>query len=366
VDAITTSPAQQRRSFFSRCVIALQPRERDDAARAAFILTTVAAAVTLIGVIIRPAGSGGTLVSALITTPLLCILVAASWGLRHGRAHPTLWASFPLLGIVAIVLLDVLTHDSSVAAQVFLFFPALYGASQLHRGGAAVLAAAVIIGDAVVTFAQVGWQQATPAFVYLAAAVATSCGLLASSAHRRDLLTHQLRAQAAIDPLTGLVTRRVLDNAARSALSGAATSTGTTLILIDVDRFKVVNDTYGHPSGDELLIQIAGILLNLSRPEDIVSRMGGDEIGVLLPGCGERVGFERAELIRTTIAAHRFLLPDAEVRISVSIGVAHAPTHAFDLRTLYAAADAALYDAKRSGRNQVSVQPPRLPQPLSR
>ena len=83
--------------------------------------------------------------------------------------------------------------------------------------------------------------------------------------------------------------------------------------------------------------------------------MGGDEIGILLPGCSELAGVERAELIRSTIADHEFVLPDAEVRVTVSIGLAHAPTHAFDLRTLYAAADAALYDAKRGGRNRVTT-----------
>ena len=342
----------------SRWIAALQPREHDDAAQAVFVLTTVAASVTLIGAVIRPSGAGGTLITVAVTAPLLVALVAASWALRRRRARPGLWAAVPLFGIAAIVVLDVLTHDSSVAAQVFFFFPALYGASQLRRTGAAVLAVAAVAGDAVVTFTQLPWQDASAATVYLAAAIATSCALLAQSAHRRELLTEQLQAQAAIDPLTGLVTRRVLDNAARSALSGAANSTGTTLILIDVDRFKAVNDTYGHPAGDELLIQIAGILLNLSRPDDIVSRMGGDEIGVLLPGCAYGVGCERAEQVRATIAEHVFVLPEGTVRVSVSIGVAHAPTHALDLRSLYGAADAALYTAKRGGRNRVAEHVP--------
>ena len=177
---------------------------------------------------------------------------------RGSGRYAGLWAVFPFLGVAAIVGLDVLTGDASVAAQVFLFLPALYGASRLRRAGAAAIATAAIGGDAIVTFSQLGWQSASTSVAYVAAAIATTCALLVHSAQRRDVLTEQLRRQAAIDPLTGLVTRRVLDNAARSALSGAASHTGTSLILLDVDRFKSVNDTHGHPSGDELLIQISG------------------------------------------------------------------------------------------------------------
>jgi hypothetical protein len=126
MDTGASKTTQDRPPVVSRWIAELQPRDREDAARAIFILTTVAATVTLIGAVVRPAGSGGVVMTSLITTPLLLALVGASWGLRQSRGgHPKLWATFPLLGIAAIVLLDVLTHDASVAAQVFLFFPAL-------------------------------------------------------------------------------------------------------------------------------------------------------------------------------------------------------------------------------------------------
>ena len=125
-------------------------------------------------------------------------------------------------------------------------------------------------------------------------------------------------------------------------------------MLIDVDRFKAVNDAYGHLAGDEVLVQIAGILLNLSRPQDTVSRMGGDEIALLLPACSEEAAIARAEMIRSVTAEHVFIIPGGTtLRLSISAGVAHATSDSVDLRALYSHADTALYEAKRSGRDQV-------------
>jgi diguanylate cyclase (GGDEF)-like protein len=126
------------------------------------------------------------------------------------------------------------------------------------------------------------------------------------------------------------------------------------LILIDIDHFKQINDSFGHPGGDDVLCGVAEILTELSRPTDVVSRLGGDEIALLLPGCEPSAGLERARLILDTVRQRRFRTAAGhQVDVSVSIGLAHAPTHADDLRPLYSAADAALYQAKRAGRNRI-------------
>src|SRR5699024_3834401 len=142
-----------------------------------------------------------------------------------------------------------------------------------------------VAGAAVDAFAFLPVRTALTETTYFAAAVVTSMTLLVLSGERQDRLVAQLQRQAAIDSLTGLVTRRVLDNAAAAALSGAASELGTGLILIDIDRFKQINDECGHPGGDEVLVQMSQLLMLGVRPDDTVSRMGGDEIAVLLAGC---------------------------------------------------------------------------------
>jgi diguanylate cyclase (GGDEF)-like protein len=165
--------------------------------------------------------------------------------------------------------------------------------------------------------------------------------------------------QAAIDHLTGLVTRRVLDDATRSAISGAAAQTGTALVLIDIDRFKIINDTYGHPVGDDALTHVASVLTGLSRTQDVVARMGGDELAVLMPGCTYDVAVVRAEEFVDAVRDTPLRIHDGSlVGLSISAGVAHAPRHAYQVRDLYSSADMALYQAKRDGRDRVGEVPP--------
>ena len=188
----------------------------------------------------------------------------------------------------------------------------------------------------------------------MTAAIVTTAALLTAAGERQEKLVALLERQAAIDPLTGLVTRRVLDDAAQAAMSGAASEGGTALILIDVDHFKRINDTYGHPGGDAVLVQLADVLVACSRSTDVVSRLGGDEIALLLPGCSAATLVDRAEEVLAQIRGHRFAVGDGRfVAVSISGGLAHAPSDAADLRSLYAAADHALYRAKHLGRDQI-------------
>jgi diguanylate cyclase (GGDEF)-like protein len=343
----------------------MQPRDHRAAACCIFALGIVAAVVTIAFAPIAPANV------ALSRSDLAVVMIAAvavgglSWFVRYlDPRHVVLWAVGPLLPVAIIVGLDYVSSDSSVAAQVFFFFPMLYGASQLPRHGALTMTFVSVAGEVVVVAGMSAPREAITEIGYVGAAVVTVAVLLIRAGERQEQLVAKLVQQAAIDPLTGLVTRRVLDEAAQSAMTGAALRNGTALLLLDVDNFKQINDRYGHPAGDDVLIQLARLLTASSRADDVVSRMGGDEIAVLLPGCGADAVFDRAERLIWEVRAHEFRVDDSTtVTVSVSVGLAHAPTHAENLRTLYAAADMALYAAKRAGRNRVS-SPVALPNEL--
>jgi diguanylate cyclase (GGDEF)-like protein len=176
--------------------------------------------------------------------------------------------------------------------------------------------------------------------------------------NRMARLVAALQRQAGLDSLTGLASRRVLDDALAAALatpwSRDGSDAGTALILLDVDTFKSINDVHGHPVGDDALVHLAGLLRAHVRCGDaVLARLGGDELAVLLRGCTAQGAAARAEQLVEAVRATPLRLPDGTwLALSISVGVAHAPRHANDLRGLYAAADAALYAAKRTGRDR--------------
>jgi len=169
-----------------------------------------------------------------------------------------------------------------------------------------LLTGASVAGATIVVFSQLPLREAATDTVCLATMMCTVATLLAAAAQRRAELVAELRYQAAIDPLTGLVTRRVLDSAAQAALSAGPAGLGTALILLDLDRFKSVNDNYGHPVVDAVLVQLAEVLQQNCRGDDMVSRMGGDKMGLLLPSCTAAAAWERGQELVFAISRHPF------------------------------------------------------------
>jgi diguanylate cyclase (GGDEF)-like protein len=338
----------------------LEPRDPAAAARTAGLLTLLGAGVSLFFAVVQPPSTDVTGRLAALLVP--AALLGASFVFR--RATPSsprfVWVLPPLLGVAAVVALDLMTADASAAGQVFLCLPVLYAAAQLRWLGALLASLAAVVGDAVVVFGIEPFAQAGADFGYVSATCLTMAFVLVRARNHQEALVAQLRMAAAIDPLTGLVTRRVLDEAAQSALSGAGQEDGTALILIDLDRFKTINDTYGHPVGDAVLVHVSQVLARQTRADTVVCRMGGDEIAVLLPGCSYVNAMRRAQGLLDAVHAHPFQLDDGTlIAVSVSIGVAQVPAHAEALTRLYTVADEALYEAKRGGRGRVSAPPER-------
>lgn len=169
-------------------------------------------------------------------------------------------------------------------------------------------------------------------------------------------LQAQLTEQANRDPLTGLYNRRYLHDSMqrefdRCARDGAPVS----LLLIDLDHFKLVNDHHGHSVGDEVLRQVSAILEQETRSSDICCRYGGEEFLLVLSGVGAQAAQERAEHCRSQVAAHPWLVNGQAFAVTLSVGVAcTADTHLTPAE-LIDRADQALYRAKAEGRNRVCL-----------
>jgi diguanylate cyclase (GGDEF)-like protein len=167
-------------------------------------------------------------------------------------------------------------------------------------------------------------------------------------------LREALRQQALRDPLTGLYNRRYLDETFGEALAQASrTQTQLSIIMADIDHFKQINDTWGHPIGDQVLQSVAQYLRRNVRRDDIVCRAGGEEFVLLLPDTPLAVACERAEQLRAFIRAMPLVRDAPERSVTLSWGVACFPEHGLTPETLLARADAALYRAKATGRDRV-------------
>ena len=172
-------------------------------------------------------------------------------------------------------------------------------------------------------------------------------------------LTTQLSYQATHDALTGLINRVAFDAHLEQAIHSAGRSEKThALFYMDLDQFKIVNDTCGHAAGDELLIQITSLIRDTLRESDLLARLGGDEFGVLLTGCSLSKAEEIAESLRKLVEDYRFPWEDRVFRIGASIGVVPITDSETSLTELLKAVDTACYVAKENGRNQVHVSLP--------
>jgi diguanylate cyclase (GGDEF)-like protein len=175
------------------------------------------------------------------------------------------------------------------------------------------------------------------------------CGHAALAVRNANLLA-RVQQMAVTDGLTQLANRRAFDRSLDRELSRAARTDGRlSVVLLDIDHFKLLNDNHGHVVGDTVLKQIAAALQECGREYDTIARYGGEEFAAVLPGCSSGLALQVAERLRNAVQDAA-----SDVKVTASAGVATYPYDGIDVAGLLNAADQALYASKRGGRNKVS------------
>ena len=296
-------------------------------------------------------------------TPLVWLLGALALAAAPGIVllyWPTqaTWAQLWLLGVMlpcCLLCLDALLRSAqarqSLGGRLLIF------AFVVQTLSAALRIGMVLSGDT-----QPGWLQSqgsTHAQFGLAyAGAAMLIGTIGLMLMATDRLRRMLEHLATHDALTGLLERTGFRGPAEHSLALARRrDEPVACLLCDIDHFKRVNDSRGHPAGDAVLVHVAGLLRDAARASDLVARYGGEEFALLLPNCDEAAAARFAERIRAAVAAAPLTHGKTPIAVTLSIGIAVGRGAGLQLEALYRRADRALYAAKRGGRNQVRSAP---------
>ncbi|GIG28759.1 GGDEF domain-containing protein [Cellulomonas marina] len=359
---------------------ALEPRDRLSAARAWWVVVLFGGAATLAWELLaqlqdRPGATAASALSA-VAVVAVYVLVAVAQRWWTDRVPVLVWPAVAVLAPVVTVLVAVSVDDPSAAGQLGLVYAVVYGASQFRRGFAWGITVFAVLCDAVIVLTLLPVGDALRDLLLAATTLPVITAVLMTAGRERERLIDEQRRLiasldelASTDDLTGLLTRRSLSAAAEAALVTGRPGDvrpHVGLVLLDVDGFKQVNDVHGHPAGDAALVELAAALRAVAGPSDVLARIGGDELAVLVRGTGPTVD-ERARALHTAARSSGAGTAGAgtagagtagsPLRLTVSVGYAVArPGWSFD--DLYAAADRALYAAKGSGRDRVAAARP--------
>jgi diguanylate cyclase (GGDEF)-like protein len=328
-------------------------RDQHGAARAVACLMVVAAAYNLVTGILLKLNTPQVDMIVVTGVMLAQIALGAVCWRRPSLVPRAFWVVVPFFGIAVVTVLNFATSDASAAAQLFYLWPLLFAATYLSRRIAYLNAAAISVGHAPVVFHLMPSSPALIDWISLTVAVTMIAWVVINLNDRNDRLRAVLQEQATTDALTGVANRRAFDQALHQAV-GSAESDGTpaALVLIDVDHFKLINDTWGHAAGDSALHAVGDALRSATDgTPHLVARLGGDEFAVLLR-CGPREAEWYADRARTMLNTTTGL-PGGPPRLSIGIGV--APHHATGPEELQRVADAALYQAKDAGRGRTAL-----------
>ncbi len=286
----------------------------------------------------------------LVLALAVCGFAVLGRGLEQSARPEYRLAAAWCLAQLLIAMSIALTGGASSPALAWLVIPAVtlparFGRSGVVAGTLVTIGAllAVTVGlDPLAVAADTAHTVSTLALVV--------CVLVLSTALMRSDLDH--RAEAIIDPLTGMLNRtalasRVAELEQQARLAGQPVA----MLIVDIDRFKQLNDDHGHAVGDAVLVEVAARIRGELRAYDAAYRIGGDEFLVLLPGAGAHSAAELGRALCKAVS----LDPCAELDVTVSIGVSASAGAVFSYAEVFVAADEALYAAKAAGRDRVSV-----------
>ena len=262
-----------------------------------------------------------------------------------------------ILAIGAITGAAALDGGAASPLMALLVLPVVFAALAAGPRVTVACGLASVVAVVVVDLSGTGRVSQADVFMRLAALVGVSLLAVASSRNRRRLERHerrlkrQLAEQATVDVLTGCWNRRAFHGRLGQEIQRAVRHhRPLSVAMIDVDRFKAVNDSHGHLVGDQLLAYVGESLLTLARSTDIVGRVGGDEFIVLMPDTNPAAAVNQAVRLRHALPA------GAPVPVTISVGIAGLDRGEPTAEALLRTADASLYEIKRSGRDGIGLR----------
>jgi diguanylate cyclase (GGDEF)-like protein len=300
-------------------------------------------------------------VAAILNSYILFLAAGQRAGFAGGRLPLGILCLLACLSVFFLNPQRMFTVQAGAAALFFAgvgTLSALRGWRQANVGDAIIAFAAglMVIGIPLALYQQFVQQDMAQAQSIAFGAHSTAYVLVAVGFLASVLIEYQqyLSHLATEDPLTRLLNRRGMQDALQVTLAHAARHQHpTAALMVDIDHFKQVNDSFGHEIGDQVIRQVADFLERLSRHSDVVARIGGEEFLLVLPDTGLDAARVLAERIRSTVGDHPLVVENQRIKVTVSVGVACLEGEA-NLDELAQEADRALYLAKRGGRNRVA------------
>jgi diguanylate cyclase (GGDEF)-like protein len=307
--------------------------------------------------------AGGALVefglaTKLVTTSSPAVVHAAAavfalLGLVTRAVTPRWYRPFARVVILATILaITVLAHafDGIVTVPIYYVWPLLGAAYLLTRADVVVFTILSIVGGIIGGHSP---ELGVPDYVSIGAVSLVVVVAVRVLTENLGTTIRKLRRASSTDPLTGLLNRRAMDWHVKNTLrQGRTSDEPLTVLVLDVDHFKRINDQFGHAVGDAALMRFAQLLTTACRGSDRVARMGGEEFAVLMPGATSAHAAERAARFAETLREDRTI---DGLRMTVSGGIATATTSQADWDELLRRADDAVYRAKHGGRDRILI-----------